>query len=217
MWHFVIPVEEQPLEFVPLAPDEAARELAGYAEFVAPGEPIVAALWERALADDRADFLALEGRIRAAAAVGDFALAHELWERLSEQERLSPRAAWTAGTLAHAEYASLAPDERATAVDQLADARRHYRRVLETEPDRVRVLAALGQTHVLDEDGDPAPGIEALERAVSEASGDPEIRLDLATLLLRVGKIAEAQAAHRGRDLPRLLLRRSSERSARAE
>jgi tetratricopeptide (TPR) repeat protein len=194
LWHFVVPVHDPPLAFEPLSRAAAARELASYAESIGPEEPIVASLWDCALDEDRDEPRAVAGRVRAAIAVDDLALARALWGRLSEEEQQSPRAAWTAGLLAHAESASRSDEESAQKAQFLEEARRHYRRVLATEPDRVRVLAALGATYVLEEDADPSPGIASLERALQISPRDPEVRLDLAKLLRRKDSDAEAQA-----------------------
>jgi tetratricopeptide (TPR) repeat protein len=192
VWHFTIPLREDRLDFQPTEMVEIVRALARYAEHTVDDEPIVAELWDIALAAEPTDPVALQGRVRAAARDGDLALAREIWARLPEVVRSSRSACWTAGSLAHAEYAS-SPGARSLEAAYLEEARDRYRCVLESSPNRLSVLAALGETYVLEELAKPQPGIVVLERVLELQPGVPSVRLDLAILLLRAGEVESAR------------------------
>lgn len=170
------PLDDSPsIAFEPVAPLDAARRLGrlGLDGFDV-GAGTAAQLFDRVLAQDPRDPEALCGRIRIAASREDLELGRELWQRLGDADRRNP-AAWQAEA------------DLALAIDR-------YRRVLEAWPDRLAAQAGLGRAAVLATHEDPAPAIAALERALGRWPDHPTIRLDLAELLIRSGRRAEALA-----------------------
>lgn len=182
-----IDLGESVARFEPLDPLEIGRKLAqlGISGFESGWESS-AQLFDRILEATPDDPEAIYGRIRVAAHLGELDLGDTLWKRLGESQRLGAEA-WQAEAdlyLAHA--SDLDPDESPRPrAKYLAQAVSGYVRVLDEAPDRLSALIGLGQALVLAEDEDPTLGISALERATAMSPNSPELRLDLAELLIR--------------------------------
>jgi tetratricopeptide (TPR) repeat protein len=86
--------------------------------------------------------------------------------------------------------------EAEQSIEQLEQARRHYRRAIELAPEIPESHAMLGRTWLSTEE-DPTPGIEALEHARKLLPGDASMILSLARLYERAGRHADALAAAR--------------------
>ncbi len=181
--------------FEPVGRIEIARELAQLGlEGFRSGSESAGELFEVILAAEPNDTEAIYGGVRAFARTGDLERADALWAQLGEARR-SGAGAWQASAdleLAHAEaLGSRVESERRRAhLDRSLAA---YRRVLEGSPQRLSALAGLGRALVMADEEDPAEGIAALEGAVSLAPEWPDLRLDLAELMIRGDAASDAR------------------------
>lgn len=80
----------------------------------------------------------------------------------------------------------------------LLRARELLGRVLKRDPDNAHALAGFGATYSASE-GDPSPGIAALERAAARLPSESTIAVNLAMLYIRAGDHAKARAWIDGR------------------
>lgn len=179
--------DDAPLELQPMSRLEIARQLTEVADggFEA-GVESAAQLYDELLAADPKDPEAICGRIRVAASQDELEVAEKLWQSLPEDQRRGASAALAEGDLALARAKELPPDEppspRAAELTRAIDA---YQRTLAEAPDRFAAIAGLGEAMVLAKHEDPAPAITALGHAIELDPESPEVRLDLAELLIR--------------------------------
>jgi len=180
------------------------------------------ALFKLVLDDSPSDASALNGRIRMAAFLKEFQRAGKLWKQLLSVPKSADAGErpLTRALLVHAQYRALDGEERAsTGAHLIREARSEYLEVLEIHPNWITPLLELGDTYVLEESANPAPGIKYIDRALKRGSGlPPEARLNLAKLMLRSGDpdgalphLQIVVSAHRGSDSAseaRSLLRR---------
>lgn len=193
--HLDLGAEAAPVDFEPVDRLEIARQLGSYALDLERDRQ-AAALFDVVLAAAPADPAALVGRIRASALRGEFALADELWSRLSPAARETLAAREAAAELAGARYAAMDEGERRGAAGRilLERARDAYEGVLRESPGRQGALVGLGETFALEpEASDVARGVEVLQRATRADATNPELRLDLGRLCLRAGDLAAAR------------------------
>lgn len=75
---------------------------------------------------------------------------------------------------------------------ELLHARKLFEKAAELAPQSARAYAGIGATYVID-DGDPAPGIAALEKSMSIAAGQDDVAYNLVQLYARAGRRDDAQ------------------------
>ena len=72
-------------------------------------------------------------------------------------------------------------------------ARELFRKAIELNPSSVPALSGLGATYTMAADGDPRPGIEALERSIALAPAEADAIFNLILLDARAGRRTEAE------------------------
>jgi len=211
--HVSLPKRDDELLFTPLDRGQVSRPLGSYAlDLGVQRAGLAAALFDRALAANPSDPVALRGGARAAARLEDFVEADSLWARLPKAER-ETIAGWLArGELAHRRYAALTEADRSREGAPFLDEARHaYRTVLAASPRQFSALVGLADTFVMAPDeADVTEGIRALEAAAEMAPTAAPVHLSLGRLYLRAGQLDLARrqfefvlAAHPGTEYAR--------------
>ena len=168
-----------------LARDEISFLLADLALHLDGHAALAAELFERARADAPQNARALAGLARARAKLGvaDLAGQRELLDRAVE---LAPHDAWVQRAYGNVLFERLRRGVRGDEAEGLvADARDHFRRSVELEPELPAGYAGLGMTYIPGEE--PEPGILALRRALELGGWDNEVAFYLAQLEIRRG------------------------------
>lgn len=192
--NYSVDLDELALVFESVEPLEIARELAqlGMAEFET-GLDNAAQLFDLILESSPHDPATIYGRIQVAARRDELDLGDTLWARLGEDQHDGMEAWQAEADLCRARARSLDPDEQVTLATEALDcAVSGYGRVLAEAPDRLSALVGLGKALLVAKREDPALGISALERAAVLSPYSPELRLDLAELLIRSGATSAA-------------------------
>lgn len=185
--HVEVPPPDAPTAFTPMARSEIATRLGRYA-LALSGEPrdrTAAGLFDVALQADAPPLAAQLGRVRVAAQRDELGVADSVWLRIPSGARSGAPAQRARGELELAR-ARRAEREGRDPGEALHDARRAFERVLEQAPGDHAALLGIGHSYLAAPRGeDVAPGIEALQQAVSLTPDHPQPRLLLARLLLR--------------------------------
>jgi FimV-like protein len=174
-----------------LAPVEVARELGelGLAVFDEDDAAVPAAFFGRALEIDAGDTQARAGLAVARALQGRFeSAAAELAPALTALPD-DPRVLRAAGRVRR-ELAA-ADGDPGSAAEHRRGARAAYARATQLDPDEPSGWAGLGWSYVGEDD--PAPGIEALNRAYATGAWDADVALDLGRLYRRAGDADRAR------------------------